>query len=60
MNMKKRVLVVGANGFIGTHLVNELIANKIPVTVLLKNKRGHKWVTLNLDQLTMISIIPRS
>ena len=37
MNMKERVLVVGANGFIGTHLVNELIANKIPVTALLKN-----------------------
>ena len=37
MNMKERVLVVGANGFIGTHLVNELISNKIPVTALLKN-----------------------
>ena len=37
MYMQERVLVVGANGFIGTHLVNELIANKIPVTALLKN-----------------------
>ena len=37
MEMKERVLVVGANGFVGFNLVNELISNKIPVTALIKN-----------------------
>ncbi len=34
--MKERVLVVGANGFIGSNLVSELISNDIPVTALVK------------------------
>ena len=37
MNMRDRILVVGANGFIGFNLVNELVSNKIPVTALVKN-----------------------
>ena len=37
MKMKERVLVVGANGFVGFNLVNELISNNIPVTALIKN-----------------------
>ena len=40
--MKERVLVLGANGFIGFHLVNELISNKIPVTALVKNNSPTK------------------
>ena len=53
MNMKERVLVVGANGFIGTHLVNELIANKIPVTALLKNNAS----TNNLKKIGCYNIL---
>ena len=51
--MKERVLVVGANGFIGTHLVNELIANKIPVTALLKNNAS----TNNLKKIGCYNIL---
>ena len=35
--MNERILVVGANGFIGINLVSELVSNKIPVTALVKN-----------------------
>ena len=51
--MKERVLVVGANGFIGFHLVSELISNKIPVTALIKNNSP----TTNLKKIGCYNII---
>ena len=51
--MKERVLVVGANGFVGFNLVNELISNKIPVTALIKNNS----LTTNLKKIGCYNII---
>jgi len=51
--MKERVLVLGANGFIGFHLVSELISNKIPVTALVKNNSP----TNNLKKIGCYNII---
>ncbi len=51
--MKERVLVIGANGFIGFHLVSELISNKIPVTALVKNSSP----TNNLKKIGCYNII---
>lgn len=53
MFMKKRVLVVGANGFIGYNLVNELISNEIPVTALIKINSD----TTNLKKIGCYNII---
>ncbi len=53
MKMKERVLVVGANGFVGFNLVNELISNKIPVTALIKNNS----LTTNLKKIGCYNII---
>ena len=52
MNMKDRILVVGANGFIGFNLVNELVSNKIPVTALIKNNSS----TNNLKKIGCYNI----
>mgnify|MGYP006178955325 CR=1 FL=1 len=51
--MNERVLVIGANGFIGLHLVSELISNKIPVTALVK----HNAPTTNLKKIGCYNII---
>ena len=51
--MKERVLVIGANGFIGFHLVNELISNKIPVTALIR----HNSPTTNLKKIGCYNIL---
>ena len=53
MIMKERVLVVGANGFIGKHLINELISNEIPVTAIIKNNSD----TAKLKKLGCYNII---
>ena len=62
--MKERVLVLGANGFIGFHLVNELISNKIPVTALVRNNSPTKCLKkigcyniINTNNLNDSSII---
>jgi nucleoside-diphosphate-sugar epimerase len=38
MQMKKRILVTGANGFIGSNIIYELLANNTPVTALVREK----------------------
>lgn len=38
MQMEKRILVTGANGFIGSNIVYELLANNTPVTALVREK----------------------
>ena len=53
MVMNSRVLVIGANGFLGFNLVNELVSNKMPVTALLKNGTS----TLNLKKNGCYNII---
>ena len=53
MKMIDRVLVVGANGFVGFNLVNELISNKIPVTALIKNNS----LTSNLKKIGCYNIL---
>ena len=37
MYMKKRIIITGANGFIGSHIIAELIASEIPVTAMVRN-----------------------
>ena len=51
--MNERILVVGANGFIGINLVSELVSNKIPVTALVKNNS----LTTNLKKIGCYNII---
>ncbi len=53
MKMMDRVLVIGANGFIGFNLVNELISNNIPVTVIIKNNSS----TTNLKKIGCYNIL---
>ena len=38
MFMEKRILVTGANGFIGSNIIYELLANSTPVTALVREK----------------------
>ena len=37
MYMEKRIIVTGANGFIGSHLITELVATNTPATALIKS-----------------------
>ena len=37
MYMNKRIIVSGANGFIGSHLITELLATNTPATALVKS-----------------------
>ncbi len=37
MYMDKRIVVSGANGFIGSHLITELLATNTPATALVKS-----------------------
>ena len=36
MNMDKRIVVTGSNGFIGSHIIAELIASNTPVSALVR------------------------
>jgi len=47
MQMEKRILVTGANGFIGSNIIYELLANNTPVTALVREKS-------NIDYLKSI------
>ena len=47
MLMNKRILVTGANGFIGSDIINELLASDTPVTALVREKS-------NIDYLKSI------
>ena len=37
MYMNNRIIVSGANGFIGSHLITELLATNTPATALVKS-----------------------
>ena len=45
--MEKRILVTGANGFIGSNIIFELLASKTPITALVREKS-------NIDYLKKI------
>ena len=47
LNMQKKILVTGANGFIGSNIISELIANNTPVTAMVREKS-------NIDYLKSI------
>lgn len=36
----KKVIVTGANGFIGSHVIKELLAQNIKVTAIIRNENG--------------------
>lgn len=38
MFMDKRILITGANGFLGLNIIYELLANKTPVTAMVRSK----------------------
>jgi nucleoside-diphosphate-sugar epimerase len=41
MNMDKRIIITGANGFIGSHIIAELIASNTPVSAVVKNTSNY-------------------
>ena len=36
--MQNRILITGANGFIGSNIISELMASNIPITALVREK----------------------
>lgn len=38
MIMNERILITGANGFIGSNIIAELLANNTPITAIVRNK----------------------
>ena len=38
LNMQKKILITGANGFIGSNIISELMASNTPVTAMTKRK----------------------
>ena len=36
--MKEKILIIGGSGFIGSHVADEFVKNKINVTILDKKK----------------------
>ncbi len=60
MSLKKSVLVIGGSGFIGSHLVDELVNKKYHVTVLdLKKSKHHnlkaKFIKGSVEKTKIIS-----
>jgi nucleoside-diphosphate-sugar epimerase len=53
MNERQRVLVTGANGFIGRRVVSELVKRNIPVTVALRSESpfGDSVKTVHIDDI---------
>jgi UDP-glucose 4-epimerase len=50
-----RILLTGATGFIGSHLLAELVNNKIPVAIVLRPEANHWRIRDLLPQVTVIS-----
>ena len=44
MKMDTRILVTGANGFIGSNIISELLATNTPVTALVRNKSNTEYL----------------
>lgn len=62
MSQKKNVLVIGGSGFIGSHLVDELISKKYKVSVLdIKKSKYHnknaKFIKCSIQNYTYLSKI---
>lgn len=49
-----RVLLTGACGFIGSHILRELLAQHIPVAIILRNDSNTWRIQPYLDQVTII------
>lgn len=49
-----RVLLTGACGFIGAHVLAELLAQNIPVAIILRNESNTWRIQPYLDQVTII------
>ena len=47
MYMNKRIIVSGANGFIGSHLITELLATNTPATALVKSSSNTEILKKN-------------
>src|SRR5437773_1660665 len=49
-----RVLLTGASGFIGSHLLTELLSLKVPVAVILRPESKPWRIQTHLDQIVRI------
>ena len=47
MYMEKRIIVSGANGFIGSHLITELVETNTPATALIKSSSNTEILKKN-------------
>ena len=47
MYMEKRIIVSGANGFLGSHLITELVETNTPATALVKSSSNTEILKKN-------------
>jgi nucleoside-diphosphate-sugar epimerase len=50
-----RVLLTGASGFVGSHILDQLCARKIPTAVLLRPTSDRRFLQLNLNTVELRS-----
>jgi dihydroflavonol-4-reductase len=48
-----RVLLTGANGFVGSHVLDRLVTQQIPVVVLLRPNSDRRFITERLPQVNV-------
>ncbi|MCX7872070.1 MAG: NAD-dependent epimerase/dehydratase family protein [Verrucomicrobiae bacterium] len=49
-----RVLLTGANGFVGSHILDELCERGIPTTILLRKTSSTKFISRRLNQARIV------
>jgi dihydroflavonol-4-reductase len=48
-----KILLTGANGFVGSHVLDRLVAQKSPVVILLRPSSDRRFITRQISQVTV-------